>query len=119
MTGQEDTDQEDVRLRAWTDFVLSYNRLMAVLEREMQDETGITLSQYDVLLRLAEAPGGRLKMTELARAVVYTRGGLTSIFEGMLPAGLVRREPSEHARRVISAALTDDGLERLRAASAV
>jgi hypothetical protein len=63
---------EDVRLRAWTDFVLSYNRLMAVLEREMQDGTGITLSQYDVLLRLAEAPGGRLKMSELAQAIVYS-----------------------------------------------
>src|SRR3984957_19432628 len=119
MTGQEDTDQEDVRLRAWTDFVLSYNRLMAVLEREMQDGTGIALSQYDVLLRLAEAPGGRLKMSELAQAIVYSTGGLTRLFERMRQAALVRREASEHDRRVIYAVLTDAGLERLRAASAV
>jgi DNA-binding MarR family transcriptional regulator len=118
MTGQQGRD-EDVRLRAWTDFVLSYNRLMAVLEREMQDGTGITLSQYDVLLRLAEAPGHRLKMTELAQAIVYSTGGLTRLFERMRQAGLVRREPSEHDRRVIYAVLTNDGLERLRAASAV
>jgi DNA-binding MarR family transcriptional regulator len=118
MTGQEDRD-EDVRLRAWTDFVLSYNRLMTVLEREMHDETGITLSQYDVLLRLAEAPGGRLTMTELAQAIVYTTGGLTRLFERMRRAGLVRREPSQHDRRVIYAVLTGDGTQRLRAASAV
>jgi DNA-binding MarR family transcriptional regulator len=118
MTAQEDRD-EDVRLHAWTDFVLSYNRLMALLEREMQDATGITLSQYDVLLRLAEAPGGRLTMTELAQAIVYTTGGLTRLFERMRRAGLVRREPSEHDRRVIHAVLTDDGTQRLRAASAV
>jgi DNA-binding MarR family transcriptional regulator len=118
MTGQESRD-EDVRLRAWTDFVLSYNGLMAVLEREMQGGTGITLSQYDVLLRLAEAQGGRLKMSELARAIVYSTGGLTRLFERMRRAGLVRREPSEHDRRVIYAVLTDGGMERLRAASAV
>jgi len=118
MTGHDGRD-EDVRLRAWTDFVLSYNGLTAVLEREMQDETGITLSQYDVLLRLAEAPGGRLKMSDLAQAIVYSTGGLTRLFERMRRAGLVRREPSEHDRRVIYAVLTDDGMERLRAASAV
>jgi DNA-binding MarR family transcriptional regulator len=118
MTGQQGGD-EDVRLRAWTDFVLSYNRLMAVLEREMQDGTGITLSQYDVLLRLAEAPDGRLKMSDLAQAIVYSTGGLTRLFERMRRAGLVRREPSEHDRRVIYAVLTDGGLEQLRAASAV
>jgi hypothetical protein len=98
MTGR-DGRNEDVRLRAWTDFVLSYNGLTAVLEREMQDETGITLSQYDVLLRLAEAPGGRLKMSDLAQAIVYSTGGLTRLFERMRRAGLVRREPSEHDRR--------------------
>jgi hypothetical protein len=49
---------EEVRLRAWTDFVLSYNQLMGVLEREMQAGADVTLSQYDVLLRLAEAPPG-------------------------------------------------------------
>jgi DNA-binding MarR family transcriptional regulator len=118
MAGHGDRGQ-DVRLRAWTDFVLSYSKLMAVLEREMRDETGLTLSQYDVLLRLAEVPGGRLKMSDLAQAIVYSTGGLTRLFERMRQAGLVRREPSEHDRRVIYAVLTDDGRQRLRAASAV
>jgi DNA-binding MarR family transcriptional regulator len=116
---RQDTLTDGVRLRAWTDFVLSYNRLMAVLEREMQEGAGITLSQYDVLLRLAEAPGRRLKMSDLADAVLYSTGGLTRLFERMRRAGLVRREPSREDRRVIYAVAADDGMERLRAASAV
>ena len=118
-TRGQDTAADGVRLRAWTDFVLSYNRLMAVLEREMQEEAGMTLSQYDVLLRLAEAPGRRLKMSDLADAVLYSTGGLTRLFERMRRAGLVRREPSQEDRRVIYAVATDDGMERLRAASAM
>jgi DNA-binding MarR family transcriptional regulator len=110
---------DQIRLRAWTDFVLSYNQLMSVLEHEMHAGAGITLSQYDVLLRLAEAPGGQLTMSDLAGAVLYSTGGLTRLFERMRRAGLVRREPSEEDRRVIYAALTDAGMERLRAASAV
>jgi DNA-binding MarR family transcriptional regulator len=107
------------RLEAWTDFVLSYNRIMPVLEREMEAGTGITLSQYDVLLRLAETVEGRMKMSDLAEAIVYSSGGLTRLFERMCRAGLVRREPSDDDRRVIYAALTDHGRESLQAASAV
>lgn len=119
MTTRHRAAPEDGRLRAWTDFVLSYNRLMGVLEGEMQAQVGMTLSQYDVLLRLAETTEGRMKMSELADAIVYSTGGLTRLFERMRQAGLVRREPSAVDRRVIYAVLTDHGLERLRAASAV
>jgi DNA-binding MarR family transcriptional regulator len=118
MTRQK-TGREDRRLRAWTDFVLSYNRLMGVLEGEMQTQVGITLSQYDVLLRLAETAEGRMKMSELADAIVYSTGGLTRLFERMRQSGLVRREPSAVDRRVIYGALTEQGMERLRTASAV
>src|SRR5712664_1184703 len=110
-TGNETGKEEGgVRLRAWTDFVLSYNRLMGVLEEEMQAQAGITLSQYDVLLRLGETGEGRMKMSELADAIVYSTGGLTRLFERMHKAGLVRREPSDVDRRVIYAAATDEGL---------
>jgi DNA-binding MarR family transcriptional regulator len=118
-TREQDTWDNGVRLRAWTDFVLSYNKLMAVLERDMQEGAGITLSQYDVLLRLAQAPGGRLKMSDLADAVLYSTGGLTRLFERMRRDGLVRREPSHEDRRVIYAEATADGMARLRTASAV
>lgn len=107
------------RLAAWTDFVLSYNRIARELEREMVERAGLTLSQYDVLLRLSETPGGRMRMSELADAIVYSTGGLTRLFERMCRSGLTRRENSAEDRRVVHAVLTDEGLARLRAASSV
>jgi DNA-binding MarR family transcriptional regulator len=107
------------RLRTWTHFVLSYNQIMRVLEREMAEQAGITLSQYDVLLRLSETDGGQMRMSDLAEAIVYSTGGLTRLLERMYAAGLVRREPSADDRRVVYAALTDEGMRRLRAASEV
>src|ERR1700751_1089707 len=105
----QDIVADGVRLRAWTDFVLSYNRLMAVLEREMQEGAGITLSQYDVLLRLAEAPGRRLKTSDLADAVLYSTGGLTRLFERMRQAGFVRRGGGAEGPRVFYARVGHGG----------
>jgi DNA-binding MarR family transcriptional regulator len=99
--------------------VLSYTQIMRVLEREMAEQVGITLSQYDVLLRLSESDGGQMRMSDLAEAIVYSTGGLTRLLERMYAADLVRREPSADDRRVVYAALTDEGLRRLRAASEV
>jgi DNA-binding MarR family transcriptional regulator len=107
------------RLAAWTNFVLSYNQITKVLEREMVEQAGLTLSQYDVLLRLSETAGGRMRMSELAEAIVYSTGGLTRLFERMCRSGLTRRESSAEDRRVVYAALTDEGRARLRAASKV
>jgi DNA-binding MarR family transcriptional regulator len=107
------------RLAAWTNFVLSYNQITKVLEREMVEQAGLTLSQYDVLLRLSETADGRMRMSELAEAIVYSTGGLTRLFERMCRSGLTRRENSTEDRRVVYAALTDDGRARLRAASMV
>jgi DNA-binding MarR family transcriptional regulator len=113
------TRLEERRLAAWTSFVLSYNQMTKVLEREMADGAGLTLSQYDVLLRLSEVPGGRMRMTDLAQAIVYSSGGLTRLFERMCRTGLTRRENSADDRRVVYAVLTDEGRARLRAASRV
>jgi DNA-binding MarR family transcriptional regulator len=105
------------RLEVWTDFVLAYNQLIRLLESEMEGSVGISLSQYDVLLRLSEAPGRRMRMTDLADAILYTTGGLTRLFERMVSAGIVRRVPSDEDRRVVYAEMTDEGSAVLRAAS--
>jgi DNA-binding MarR family transcriptional regulator len=105
------------RRDAWTHFVLSYNEIMRVLEQEMTAGADLTLSQYDVLLRLSEAPEGRMKMSELADAIVYSTGGLTRLVERMCRAGLVARDQSTEDRRVVYAVMTDEGRRRLRVAS--
>ncbi|MFI5755538.1 MarR family winged helix-turn-helix transcriptional regulator [Streptomyces sp. NPDC051569] len=106
-------------LAAWRHYLLSYNQITRAMEAEMAERAGIGLSQYDVLLRLAETVHGRMRMSDLAEAVVYSTGGLTRLLGRMHTAGLVRRAPSEEDRRVIYAELTERGRERLAAASEV
>src|ERR1700716_788834 len=60
----------DPRLRAWRAFVEAHTAVMDVLERELTERRGISLTWYDALLQLSEAPGQRLRMSELADSIV-------------------------------------------------
>lgn len=73
----------------------------------------MSLIDYDVLVQLSEAPGRRLPMAELARAVVYSRSGLTRLVDSLERRGLVTRERSTSDRRSWYAVLTHDGLTAL------
>lgn len=80
-------------------------------------EQRLPLAMYDVLVQLAEAPGRRLRMTDLAEAVLLSRSGLTRLVDRMTRAGHVRREPSPNDARGVYAVLTDAGHARLRRAA--
>ena len=107
------------------DSVVVFARLLRVhaaltraLSAQLEQEHGLTISDYEVLLRLAQAPGRRLKRVELAESVVLTPSGITRLLDGLETAGLVDRAPCAADRRVIYAVLTDEGERRLRAAAA-
>lgn len=78
----------------------------------------ITLSDYEVLLRLARAEDGRLRRVDLAEQVLLTPSGITRLLEGLERAGLVCRGECAEDRRVVYAQLTPEGEERLRAVEA-
>lgn len=82
-------------------------------------EEDLPLASYDVLVQLAEAPERRLRMTELAGAVLLSRSGLTRLVDRLTRDGLVTRQACEDDARGTFAALTDQGLARLRKASRV
>jgi DNA-binding MarR family transcriptional regulator len=90
---------------------------MRTLEAELLAEQDLPLASYDVLVQLAEAPGRRLRMTELADAVLLSRSGVTRLVDRLEKAGLVARCPVETDGRGVAARLTDAGLDRLRTAS--
>jgi DNA-binding MarR family transcriptional regulator len=85
----------------------------------MQDQVGISLAWYDVLLHLSEAPGRRLRMNELAESLVLSRSWLTRRVEAMEAAGLVRRGRVAADARGVSAALTSEGQRVYRRAANV
>jgi DNA-binding MarR family transcriptional regulator len=104
-------------MTAWRAFLEAHARVTAELERELVRAHGLGLGWYDVLVQLSEAPGGQLRMTELAAAVLLSKSGLTRQVDRMLMAGLVAREADPADRRGVLVSLTDAGLRRLREAA--
>jgi DNA-binding MarR family transcriptional regulator len=103
-------------LRAWAQLLRGHAAATRLLSAELQ-EHDLTINDYEALLLLSQAEGGRLKRVELARQLVLTPSGVTRLLEGLEAAGLVERASCEADLRVVYAQLTDRGRERLSAAS--
>ncbi len=71
------------------------------------------LPWYEVLATVADAPEQRLRMGELAEALVITRGGLTKLVDRLIKAGLLERTFCETDRRVSYATLLPTGADLL------
>ena len=106
----------DDQLAAWRSFVRAQSVVLDVLARELEAERQMPLTFYDVLVHLSEAPEGRLRMRELAGAVLLSRSGLTRLVDRMEHAGLVSREACPSDRRGAYAAITASGRAALRSA---
>ena len=107
----------DPRLAAWRAFLLTHARVMRVLERELQAEQALALTDYDVLVQLAAADDRRLRMSDLADRLLLSRSGATRLVDRLVAEGLVERVTCESDRRGQWAQLTDAGIERLRGAT--
>jgi DNA-binding MarR family transcriptional regulator len=102
-------DREE--LGAWRGLLRVHSGMTKALDAELVREHGLSLSSYEVLLFLAEAPDGRLRMSELAEGVLLSRSGLTRLVDRMERDGLLRRERCEDDARGFHALITDDGRE--------
>ena len=109
--------RHDPRLAAWSAFLRAHARVVRELERELQDEQRLALTDYDVLVQLAAAGERRLRMSELADRLLLSRSGATRLVDRLVAEGLVERVTCDTDRRGQWAALTDAGYERLRDAS--
>ena len=102
---------------AWRGFLRAHSLLTSVLDEELRERHGYSLGDFDVLIQLAEAPRVRLRMCDLAAAVVLSPSGLSRRVDRLERAGLVARERGERDARNVEARLTPAGkrlLERLR-----
>jgi DNA-binding MarR family transcriptional regulator len=107
----------DPRLAAWAAFLRAHARIVRRLEAELQAEQDLALTDYDVLVQLAQAGDRRLRMSELADRLMLSRSGATRLVDRLVAAGLVERVTCDDDRRGQWASLTDAGHERLRRAS--
>lgn len=109
----------DWRIAAWRSFLIAHAHIVRGLEQDLHASQKISLASYDVLVQLAEAPGRRLRMSELADAVLLSRSGLTRLVDRLQREGLVERHPDPEDARGLFTVLTDRGRAALRDAALV
>lgn len=78
---------------------------------------GLTINDYEALLHLSRAEGGRLRRVDLSGSLLLTASGITRLLEGLERAGYVERVACPSDLRVAYAVLTDAGRTKLEDAS--
>jgi DNA-binding MarR family transcriptional regulator len=101
---------------AWRDLLERHARTTATLERRLQHEHGLGVSEFEVLERLASPDKDQRRMQELAEAVHLSQSALSRVVARLEADGLVHRGMCPDDRRGIIACLTDAGRERYEAA---
>lgn len=104
-------------LAVWEDFLRYHATVTDALAEELERDAELPLAWYDVLIQLNNARDGRLRMQDLASAIVLSKSGLTRLVDRMERAGLVARETCPSDRRGTFAQLTPAGRKRFRAAA--
>ena len=98
-------------------FLRAHAAVVRELSSELELEHGLTINDYEVLLRLARATDRRMRRVDLAEEVLLSPSGITRLLQGLERAGWVEKATCESDARVSYAKLTDAGLAKLRAAA--
>jgi len=96
---------------AWIALVQTHAALTGRVQEALAASDFPPLPWYEVLSKLADEPEERMKMGDLAEALVITRGGLTKLVDRLVKAGLLERTFCETDRRVSYATLLPAGRE--------
>ena len=108
-----------VEMQAWRAFLAASTSLAAVLNRELDAGAGISMHEYEILVRLSEAADRRLRMSTLADHVSHSRSRLTHTVGRLEKAGYVERTSCAADKRGVYCRLTEAGLSFLRAAAPI
>ena len=98
---------------SWRAYIMGTELLQHQLDRELREEHQISFSEYEILVRLSEAEGGRMRMATLADAMSHSRSRVTHTVARMESAQLVRRDAAESDRRGVEAVMTKEGHRKL------
>jgi DNA-binding MarR family transcriptional regulator len=106
-----DVDQQ----RDWRALVLGTTLLFDRLDSDLARRHGISLAEYEILVRLSEREGRCMRMAQLADSVAHSRSRVTHTVKRLEKVGLVERGKSPEDGRGIVCAMTDEGMDLLRA----
>lgn len=91
--------------------------LLDRLDDELREEFDISLTEYEILVRLSERPGREMRMAQLADALAHSRSRVTHTVTRMERQGLVQRTSSSVDGRGVVATMTDKGMDLLQRAA--
>jgi DNA-binding MarR family transcriptional regulator len=111
------TALEAPEVLAFVSFIRAHAAVTRQLDRELVADHGLTINDYEVLLRLARAPDGMLRRVDLAQQVLLTPSGITRLLDGLQRCGYVEKAACASDARVVYAKLTDAGVEKLAQAT--
>jgi len=100
-------------LGSWGGFLQTYARVVGRLDSELRAAHGLSLSAYEVLMRLGRADGGRLRMCDLASSVLLSPSGITRVVDRLVAEGFVERSCDPTDGRGRHAVLTERGQQKL------
>ncbi len=96
----------------------AHARVTQQLDAQMHAEHGLSLSAYEVLMFLDDAPEHRMRMSEIADRVLLSRSGCTRLVDRLAEQGYVTRCAASTDGRGLYAQLTDCGREKIAGARA-
>lgn len=103
--------------RAWRGFNRLRADLIGDLSRRLGEECGLSWADYEVLVRVSEAPGRRIRARDLGRSLGWERARLSRQIARMQVRGTVERVRCEGDARGLDVVLTDAGLAAIKAAA--
>ncbi|WP_147572746.1 MarR family winged helix-turn-helix transcriptional regulator [Cellulomonas massiliensis] len=102
---------------SWRSFRDGVIRLFDAIARDLEVDAGLSPHEYEVLVRLSEADGRTLRMSQLADDLAHSRSRLTHTVRRMEERGLVERRACSSDARGVNAFLTEQGWQTLVAAA--
>ncbi len=111
--GQGEHLLTEAQMRAWRAFLGASTLVSARLNHELDEAAAISMYEYEILVRLFESEAGRVRMSQLADQVSYSRSRLTHTVGRLERAGYVLRSSCPNDRRGVYAHLTKAGYEFL------
>jgi DNA-binding MarR family transcriptional regulator len=103
--------------QAWRSFLTATQTLFSTLEAQLQQDAGIPHGYYEILVRLSEAPGRAMRMSNLAEVSTSSKSRLSHAVARLEERGWIRRTECPTDRRGQVAELTDEGFAALAAAA--
>jgi DNA-binding MarR family transcriptional regulator len=105
-----------MEMAAWRRYIVASRRLLEALDADLADHE-LSLSDYEILAQLSDAPDRRMRMSELADVAMLSRSRLSHRMKVMEKAGWVRREACPIDKRGFFAVMTPKGWKAIEAAA--